>query len=1549
MGEVAAACVAGALSLEDGAAVICRRSALLRRVSGKGAMALVELTVEAAAAELAGFEDRLGVAVSNSRRTTVLSGDPGALDEVVARLEGRGIFCRRVKVDVASHSPQMDALLDELRAKLEGIKPRAATVPLRSTVSGATLAGPELTAGYWADNLRAPVRFGQAIESLLADGFTLFVEMSPHPILVPAVEEIRQAAGVPGLAAGSLRREQPERRTMLDSLGALHCHGHPLDPKRLFPGGARRVALPTYPWERVPCWLDVSEPSRKTAPRAHAGGHPLLGIPTELSTHAGTWVCEVVLDPKRLPWMPDHRIQGAALFPAAGYIEMALAVGAEVALGASIEVADVDISQVLALPETGGVVVQVVASAHALGSWRVQVASRGAGERDAAEWVVHARATVRRVDREAAVAQADLATWKHRLGEPMDIAALYATFAAAGLEYGPAFRGILELRRGETEALARVDLPAAGGSAAPYRIHPSLLDGCFQVMEGILADGSAATWLPVRIESLRVCEPVRGPLWCRATLEPGTSSDPDRRSADLAIFAESGALVAEVVGLQVRRVAERAAPRQGDEWLLALDWEPRPVPPAAVARGRWLLVGDGAGIGDALGRSLEAAGHTVVRAVHPGTAPAAAGVRVVDETNVEGLRSLLLEAFAGAAPTAIVHLRSLERGDDPDPIEAAIARGCDSVLAIVKAVTSMALRDPPRLWVVTRRAQPMGDADVSFAQAPVLGLARVIAMEHSELRCGRIDLDGVASPDDVRALHAELVADDDEDEVAWRAGARSALRLARVTPSEGPSSRIEPPGGRPFVLRIGQPGVIDRLELGPLERRPPGPGEVEIEVEAAGINFRDVLLTLGVVPDEAGYGASAAAVSRDRRPGIECAGRVVSVGEGVAQLVAGDDVIALAPRGAMASHVTTPAALVARRPAAFSPSQGASIPIVYLTAWYALEKVARLQRGERVLIHAATGGVGLAAVQWAQHVGAEIYATAGSAEKRALLEQMGVRFVSDSRSDRFVDDVRTWTNGAGVDVVLNSLSGDLIAKGFGLLRPYGRFVELGKRDYYANEALGLRPFLKGLSFSLVDLHGMLVDRPGWVGDLLRELLEEFDAGSFSPPRVETFPISRVQDAFRKMAQGRHVGKLAVALADGDARIHLPAEQAARIRSDGSYLVTGGLGGLGLSLAEWLARRGAGHIVLVGRSGATTDAQSKAIAAIEGQGTSVTVAAADVAQRAALDAVIVALPEDRPLRGVFHAAGLLDDGLLADQTPARLRKAMAPKVQGAWNLHTLTRHHATLDFFVLYASVNGIIGSPAQGNYAAANAFLDALAHHRRAQGLPAIAIDWGVFAEVGLAAAEETRGKRLEGRGMRGLTPADGIVALERVIAWNPRQVVVARLDVHQWVEFYPSAAGSRTLSRLLQDKAEGRRRGSDGGLIERLAAADPESRLRIVEGALREQVGKVLRIRPESIGREVPLAKLGMDSLMGLELRNRIEAILGVRLPAGALWTYPTLAALTTRLAAKEESETAAAVEAPAPTPGTDAMANRVATMGSTDLMSLLDTLLESAAAGPK
>nr|WRX36518.1 hypothetical protein [Cystobacterineae bacterium] len=1536
MGEVAAAYVAGALSLEDAVAIICRRSLLLRRISGQGEMALVELSRADAEVALVGYEDRLSVAVSNSPRSTVLAGDPTALAEVLSKLEARGVFCRRVKVDVASHSPQVDPLREDLLAALSQLAPKHATVAMRSTVTGEVVGGEELVAGYWADNLRQPVRFADAVQELLQSGHGLFIEMSPHPILTMPVEEIRRASEREGAAVGSLRRGQGERGAMLEALGTLWVQGHAVAWERQFPAGGQRVSLPTYPWQRERHWIDAPAGETKgPRGRAHMGGHPLLGEQRTVSTQTSMRLWETTLDLKRLPWLGDHKVQGAIVFPGAGYLEMALAAGAEAFEGGPLRVTDVSFVEALVFAADAAIEVQVVTTEERPGHLRFQIASRPpAAGRDS--WLVHAHGSLRRVERAEAPAGLDLTALRARSGVSVPASAAYAALGQLGLEFGPAFQGIVEFSRGEGEALGRVRLPEAAGSALAYQIHPALLDACFQVTVGTLGDSDKAPWVPVEVGSLRLLQRPQGELWCQLRLVTDGTQDapakgPQRRSADLRVVDGTGALVAEVSGLVVRRLASDARRSEQDDWFMELAWESANAPAAKLRGGRFLLLGEGGGVGAALRTALSAAGHTVVQAMAGAADKAQAGVLPLNDTNAASIRALLANAFRGQSPTAVVHLRGLE-GDgalEAGAVEAALVRGCDSVLATVQAVTEMGYRDAPRLWVLTRGAQAVGGGQVAVGQAPVLGLGRAIAMEHPELRCARLDLDPARPGEEVDGLVAELLADDAEDEVALRGRERRVARLVRRVPETGQRERLEPAGGRPFRLEMDKPGVLDDLVLRSMARRAPGPGEVELAVEAAGLNFLDVLLALGVMPDDVAGAADGPMVL-----GGECAGRIVAIGEGVTGLSVGQPVIALA-RASFASHVIAPASLVVPRPDSLSASQAASIPIVYLTAWYALSKVARLQRGERVLIHAATGGVGLAAVQWAQHVGAEVYATAGTPEKRAYLESLGVKYVSDSRSDRFVADVREWTGGEGVDVVLNSLSGELIAKSFSLLRSHGRFVELGKRDYYADHQLGLRPFLRNLSFSLVDLRGMSIERPAWVRALMEELLGLFAQGVIPGLPVEGFPVSRAADAFQKMAQGHHIGKLVLTLEDPEARIRVHADSGATaIRGDGSYLVTGGLGGLGLSVAGWLAEQGAGHVVLLGRSGAASAEQQSAVASLEARGTRVTVAKVDVAERSQLERVLDGISmSGMPLRGVIHAAGLLDDGLLLQQSPARLRKVMAPKVQGALHLHTLTRA-LPLDFFVLYASGAGLLGSPGQGNYAAANTFLDALAHHRRAQGLPALSIDWGAFSEVGLAAAQENRGARLAGRGLRNLTPDEGLVALVRLLEGGVAQGAVLPFDVHQWVDFYPAAASSPLLSRLRAEQPSGvRRAAGDGALAERLAAAAPEARASVLLEFLRGEAARVLRIPESRFDGNAPLTSLGMDSLMGLELRNRIEGALGIKVPATLLWTYPTVLALSRHLAG-ESGETA---RTEAPTPPKADLTAEIEAMSQDELMMLI------------
>ena len=540
-------------------------------------------------------------------------------------------------------------------------------------------------------------------------------------------------------------------------------------------------------------------------------------------------------------------------------------------------------------------------------------------------------------------------------------------------------------------------------------------------------------------------------------------------------------------------------------------------------------------------------------------------------------------------------------------------------------------------------------------------------------------------------------------------------------------------------------------------------------------------------------------------------------------------------------------------------------------------------------------------IQIVPRAGAEVFATAGSPETREFLRSLGVRHVMDSRSLAFADEVRQATGGEGVDVVLNSLAGEAIARSLAVLRPFGRFLEIGKRDIYRNAPLPLAPFQKSLSYFAIDLDRMIRERPAYVGALLREVVDIVEQGTLSPLPLRAFPVGEVADAFRHMAQAHHIGKVVVRVHGEDPQIEV-AGRPSGARSDGTYLITGGLGGLGLKVAGWLASKGARHLALVGRSRLSTVTPA-AVRELVRSGVEVRIIRADVADEAQVARALAEVDETMPrLRGVFHAAGLLDDGTLLHLDRTRLDAVMAPKVAGAWNLHALTAGR-TLDFFVLFSSVTSLLGSPGQANYAAGNAFLDALAAHRRALGLAALAIDWGPWSEVGQAAAREDRGARLARSGLGSLTPEQGLIAMERLLHDGPVQVAVMPFDIGRWREGNVAAASSPLLARLAPDNGrsvagEGV---ASGSVREALLAVEPGRRRRaLLETHLRHRVAQVLRLAPARVDVTKPFRALGLDSLMALELRNRLEADLSLKVSATLVWNHPTVTALVPHLAGR-------------------------------------------------
>ncbi|WP_394845472.1 SDR family NAD(P)-dependent oxidoreductase [Pendulispora brunnea] len=1460
MGEVAAAHVAGVLSLEDAAAILGVRSAAVATMQGQGGMALVELPRDEAERRLHGLEDRLAVAAHNGPRTCLLSGALEDLEALLARLEGEGVFCRRVKVTYASHSPQMDALAPGLRDRLAKLAPTEAKVPMLSTVTGEWVQGSELGPEYWIRNLREPVRFWDAAQRLEREGHRIFVEVSAHPVLVPSLEDGFSSQARTTAVFPTLRRDEDERASMLATLGSLYTSGQSLPFARWSGAGASPVrGLPRYPWQRERFWID----ERAVRTPETRGEHPLLGAHLEASR--GKHYFDAEISARRPAYLADHRAAGAAVFPGAGYVEMALA-GAQRIFGASHGIDEVHFEAILELGEKP-VTLQLAIDAERMAFEIFSRADR--------HWTLHARGTLRAVSEAAPAASLDAI--RARCPKAVTAEAHYQGLAQLGLDYGPAFQGVREVWRGEGEAIAQVRIPEPLDADLVYGLHPALFDACLQVAGGLLSAGENGERraLPVAARSVRTFGALRGELWCHAVRTSPSS-------ARLDVYDGSGGRVLEVGALDVRFLERpRSEPFYGIEWIA------QPLAPARATEGRafWILLAGG--LAEGLAARLEAAGHGAACIPNLGTG----------ESLERTLRAIL--AAADAPCRGIVHLASL---DPSASLEDAQRRGYESVVALVQALARMGLRDAPRLWLVTGGARDvLPEQHIHPAAAPLWGLARTIAHEMPELRCSCVDLSPVPDGQELDALANELLDEAGrEDQIGLRGGQRFVARLKRGVPSH-PVPRAE----RPYRMQTPKPGVLDHIGFCAAPRPDAlADGDVEIEVSAAGLNFLDVLAALGAIGDLDGTGRVSL--------GFECAGRIARVGSGVSgvsDLHPGQEVLAIAP-GAFASHVVTQASLVVPKPAAMRPEDAAAIPVAFMTAVHALEDVARLRPGERVLIHAAAGGVGLAAVQVAQRIGAEIFATAGSEEKRALLRSLGVAHVMDSRTLAFADDVLARTNGEGVDVVLNSLGGAFIAKSFGVLRNYGRFVEIGKRDYFDDQPLGLRPFLRKLTFSLIDLRGMTRERPEIVQRLFREVVARFASGALRVPPLCIYPVAQAVEAFRFMAQGSHTGKIVFSFAEAPATVSASVEP--RIRPDGTYLVTGGLGGVGLELARALAAQGARHLVLAGRRVPGHEAIPR-LESLRAAGVTVETVQLDVADADQVAALVARMGADLPpLRGIVHAAAVLADATLLRTTVESCRAVAAPKILGAWNLHTQTEGQP-LDFFVLCSSVASVLGSPGQGNYSAANAFLDAVAHHRNARGLPASSINFGPWAEVGLAAAQANRGERIALRGIESFSPAEGADVFLRLLASSPVQVAAMRFHPRQWTESYLSAARSPLLSEL--SPQDGAAAGDAAKAFrDRVRAMAPAERPMALERELQQHLGHVLRRAPDALDPSAPFKSLGVDSLMAIEFRNRLETSLGASLSAALIWQHPSIEALATHLAAGLDVGPPPQPEAPAP-----------------------------------
>ncbi|MFI0942959.1 beta-ketoacyl synthase N-terminal-like domain-containing protein [Streptomyces sp. NPDC021020] len=1600
-GEIAAACVAGALTLQDGARVVALRARALRSLAGQGAMAALGCGAPEAAKLAAEHAPQVAVAAENGPSSTVVSGPPGQVADLVAAAAAAGLRARAIDVDYASHGPQVDGIAEELAGALAGVTGAACDVAFYSTVTASRTDGSRLDAGYWFTNLRQPVRLADTVQALLADGYRVFVEASPHPVLLPGLQECFEAAGVPAVATGTLRRDEGGPERLCRALAEAHTAGVGVDWAPWFTAAGRTpraVPLPAYAFQRERYWLPSAAPATAGGGAAGGvGGHALL--PVSLHTADGGLLLAGRLAPAaHAGWLAEHVVAGLPLVPGAVLVEWLLRAADEAGCGGVEELA---LQVPVALPETGGLLVQVlVDGAGDDGRRAVRVCSRPDGEEPGGAWTCHVTGTLAPAEPGPVPRGLDGA-WPPPDAEPVPVEDFYERAAAAGYGYGETFRGLRAVWRDGADTLAEVALPeSAAEQAGGFGVHPALLDAAMQpvLLGSSPADGTVL--LPFAWSGVR--------LWADGATRVRVRLSPRPEGLRVLIADATGAPVLSADAVALRETAAghlRAASRTpGTDGLLAVRWAPLPAtaPPAplrlavlgdtlpalpgadrhadladlarAISSGAAtpdiVLAGVDTGAERPAGSTAQAeatgpagaagadqpagsAAHaeatgpagaigchaepaTRARATGSGEAapeapsgtetesaeadphtdpaevPAEAGrhagtaatevssgaeraaepgalLRTTDSAEADPHVDAEVPGEAGghAGPGALAAARGAAV---PDVVRAGVeengafdagrglAAACDA-LALAQEWLAGEAFEGIRLGWVTRSAVAAegGGEPVDPAAAAVWGLVRSAQSEHPG-RFLLVDLPGAESgaplPDALAAAVRE-----GEPQIAVRAG---RVLVPRLEPAGAEAELAAPDGVSGWRVVAGRTGPDDVAAApSPRASAPLATGQVRIAVRAAGLNFRDALIALGMYPDPA------AAL------GIEGAGVVREVAPDVTSVAPGDRVMGLFD-DAFGPVAVADARMLAPVPAGWDFRDAAASPVAYLTAWYGLVELAGLGAGERVLIHSATGGVGTAAVRIARHLGAEVFATA-SPGKHGVLDAMGIDAAhrASSRDAAFEEAFGSATGGRGVDVVLNSLAGELTDASLRLLSPGGRLVEMGKTDVRDPELVALEHSVEYRAFDLVADAG-----PERVAAMLDVLGGLFASGTLAPPPVTARRLGRIREALRELTEARHTGKLV---------LDVPPP----LDPDGTVLVTGGTGTLGGLVAEHLVRaHGVRHLLLLGRSGPAAPGAGGPADRLTALGARVEVAAADAGDAAALRKALAGIDPAHPLTGVVHAAGVVSDAMLASQDGARLAEVWAAKAAGAAHLHALTEG-IPLGMFVLFSSFASVLGTPGQANYSAANAFCDALAERRQAAGLPAVSVGWGLWAAASGLTGRLTASDvaRIARQGIAPNSAEQGFALFDAALGQGGPALLALGLDTAA-LAAQPGAALPPPLRALAAAARAGARTGTPAarpaaaagqGPVDwpaRLAGLAAGEQRRLLTDLVRQHAATVLgHSDPAAVPAEAAFKELGFDSLTAVELRNRVTAATGARLPATVVFDHPAAEALAEHL----------------------------------------------------
>jgi len=1508
VGEYVAACVSGVFSLDEGLRLVAERGRLMQSLPREGAMAAIFSDEQHVTKVIKSFCGAVSIAGFNAADEIVISGQREKVREAIESFRAEGISSRLLNVSHAFHSSMMRPMIEEFRRVAEQVNYQLPNIALISNLTGRIVEGAQVSkAAYWCDHVLAPVRFSDGLGQLKELGLDLFLEVGPHPILTGLGKKTDGQNTSRWLT--TLRKARDDEESLFLTVAALYCFGANIDWTAFDrPYNRHRVGLPTYPFQRKRYWLEqpnvLPAHSLERIPR-DSKIHPLLGCRFHLAE-----MTQIVFGGEFISssnkYIDDHKVCGHTIVPATAYVDMALSAASSLDIDAPV-LRDMQYHNGLIVNEHAKKTLQTIFRKQDNGEYLFKILSHNRNEGgEVPAWIEHASGRMCHENNNSDINNADIEHLKAKCPIEVNVNEFYDRLQGRGYGFGRLHRGIRQLWRSAKDVFAQITLDSIlEGEADKYFIHPALLDACCQPLLELLPelnDARDTIYITVGKERVRFYSRTPHTIWCHATLasdvKTKTQEAPAWFSGTLRLYDDSGRLLGEIDNYRMVRTSRAAIEAQATDqnqqrtkltskikWSVAAPIR-QVFNPLGDESAPWLIFVDEDGVGNALVEKFSRDGvqfATVRRAdIYRQISNKSYQINPLKREHIQRL-SKDIQAHGMLPLAGVVYLWGIDGSlivtDTLEKIFYTQRPAYEGALSLLATHNELRFKN---LIFLTRGAHVVGDdIDNNPVQAWVCGLRGVIEEEYPNVVCGHIDLE--KSEDDypdLSSVVAGIAAGNISAQLAIRHGQIFARGIyTDIVLSENKSRHKTTGTQEHYQLEIGAPGNVESLQLVRKEPAAPQPDQMQIKICVSGLSFGDVLTVQGVLPQGAG------------QLGYECSGIVVAVGRDVTEFKIGDEVIAFS-KGSLATYINIKPQYVVIKPNGMTFSQAAAIPSSFLTAHYALRHVVNLKRGDKILIHAAAGGVGMAALQIAKNVGAQIYATA-SKSKWSALRNMEVTQVMDSRSEGFGAQLQKLTAGSGVDVVLHSLSKRFEKDGLEALRDDGCLINIGEGSIGEEKKVESRQ--RGKAICSFHLETMARREPERFKSLFKEVMEKFDTGDYQPLPITFFERRDITKAFRFMRTARHIGKISISMAqrsEDEVPTRLSGEG---VRAEGSYLITGGAGGVGLEVANWLVREGAKCLILVSRN-ATHAELREDIEVLRSKGARIELINADISSFAQTKLMFANVLETfPPLRAIFHLAGVTDDSLINNQSWDKYVGVALPKVGGAWNLFQCTRH-LSLDAFVLFSSTTALVGMAGVANYACANACLDSLAYYFRTHGSPAISVNWGPWGGSGMLDQLSVQArKRWERRGFLPISPSAATDVLADLLSVLPVQRIVTAMAEGFQLENLQRTSARKDWNDRLDVLPSNNPPPSVNSPLKEILIGLPENRCldRVIE-YIESSVKKVLRLDDDKqIDPHVLLADLGMDSLMSAELRTALEKIVCDSLAASLIFDYPTIDSL--------------------------------------------------------